>query len=213
MEFRRRQRRTGNLSPIERVALVPGSFNPPTNAHRALLEAALDRVDEAIAVLPRKFPHKSYEDTGASLEDRVRMLEYLSPVPYSIAISEGGLFLDMCDEFHCDGEPGTELYIACGRDAAERILGWNYADPGMLDRMFSSFQLLVAARQGEFTPPARFAHRIHSLGIPAEHDPVSSTEVRNRIEAGQEWRHLVPGELEPLIEELYTGRTHNAKRS
>jgi cytidyltransferase-like protein len=203
MEFRRRQRRTQGIAPIERVALVPGSFNPPTNAHQALLEAALDRVDEAVVVLPRAFPHKSYE-SGVSLENRIRMLEHLSPHPYSIAISEGGLFLEMCDEFKRDTDgPVPEVYIACGRDAAERILGWNYSDPSVLDQMFSSFQLLVAARQGEFTAPERFADRIHSLGIPAEHNEVSSTEVRNRITTGNEWRCFVPGELEPLIEEFY----------
>ena len=197
MEFRRRQIKSNG----RRVVLVPGSYNPPTHAHRALLEAALERADEAVALLPLAFPHKSYD--GVLLEDRIRMLEQMSPEPYSIATSSGGLFLEMCDEFQREAGP-AEVYIACGRDAAERILEWDYADPDSLDRMFASFQLLVAARQGEFDPPARFATRIHALGIGAEYDGVSSTAVRQRIRTGGEWRHLVPDLVEPLVERLYS---------
>ena len=199
MEFRRRQIKSRNRP--QKVALVPGSYNPPTNAHQALLEAALTQVDEAVALLPSTFPHKSYSD-GVSLEDRIRMLEQMSPEPYSIAISEGGLFLEMCDEFQLEAGP-AEIYIACGRDAAERILTWDYADPQVLDKMFTRFELLVASRQGGFDPPERFRDRIHALGIAPEHDDVSSTGVRERIQAGLEWRHLVPELVAPLVEELY----------
>ena len=200
MEFRRRQRKSNG----RRVALVPGSYNPPTNAHRALLESALAHVDEAVALLPRAFPHKSY-DGGVALEDRLRMLERMSPEPYSIAVSEGGLFLEMCQEFVAAAGP-AEVHIVCGRDAAERILTWDYADPGALDRMFESFQLLVAARQGEFEAPLQFRERIRALSIAREHEAVSSTEVRERIRSGEEWRHLVPELVAPLVEGLYVGK-------
>ena len=205
MEFRRRQIKSQGQP--HRVGLVPGSYNPPTNAHRALLEAALEHVDEAVAVLPRAFPHKSYD--GASLEDRIRMLELMSPEPYSIAISEGGLFIEMCEEFQVEAGP-AEVSIACGRDAAERILSWDYADPEALDRMFASFRLLVAARQGEFNPPLRFRDRVRSLGIAPEHDDVSSTAVRERIRTGAGWRHLVPELAAPLIAQLYQGPIPNS---
>lgn len=203
MEFRRRQIRSGAAPRPGRVVLVPGSYNPPTHAHRALLEAALDRVDEAVVVLPRAFPHKSWD--AAPFEARLRMLEHMSPRPYSIAISEGGLFLDMYAEFQRDAGPVAEVSIACGRDAAERILGWPYEDPSALERMFANFQLLVAARRGEFIPPPRFADRIHPLAIDEEHDTASSTEVRNRIAAGQQWRHLVPEGVADLAREVYPG--------
>ena len=198
MEFRRR--RAKSSGPPTRVALVPGSFNPPTNAHQALLEAALDHVDEVIALLPRVFPHKSYD--GASLEDRVQMLDQLSPYPYSIAISDGGLFLDMCAEFQHAAGP-AEVYMVCGRDAAERIITWRYEDPETLARMFTSFHLLVASRQGEFDPPPLLRDRIHRLSIDLLHDGASSTEVRERIQAGEAWRHLVPERVAPLVERFY----------
>ncbi len=196
MEFRRRQIK----APGRRVALIPGSYNPPTHAHRALLEAALAQVHEAVAVMPRTFPHKSYE--GVTLERRLRMLEQMSTQPYSIAIAEGGLFLDMCHEFQAASD-GSEIFIVCGRDAAERMLNWRYDDHSALDRMFTSFQLLVAARQGEFQMPEPFHGRIHTLEMDGAHDAVSSTEVRERIRAGLEWRHLVPEGVADLAEEFY----------
>jgi len=198
MEFRRRQLLRDGLP--KRVALVPGSYNPPTNAHRALMESALELVDEVVAVMPRAFPHKSYE--GVSLEDRIRMLEHVSAQPYSIAISEGGLFIEMCHEFVSAAGP-AEVSIVCGRDAAERVLTWDYGDSNVLDRMFDNFGLMVAARQGEFDVPARFRDRIRALGIAPENDALSSTEVRERIRSGVEWRHLVPEMVAPLIEQLY----------
>jgi cytidyltransferase-like protein len=197
MEFRRRQ----IASQGKRVALVPGSYNPPTIAHRALIESALDHADEVVAVMPRTFPHKSYE--GVPLEDRIRMLERVSAQPYSIAISEGGLFLEMCDEFQRVAGP-AEVSIVCGRDAAERILTWDYGPSvGVLDRMFEQFSLLVAARRGEFEAPAQFRDRVRALGIAGEHDALSSTEVRERIRSGAEWRHLVPESVAPLVERFY----------
>ncbi|HEY3742839.1 MAG TPA: hypothetical protein VGL53_23495 [Bryobacteraceae bacterium] len=203
MEFRRRQSRS-RAAQSKRVVLVPGSYNPPTHAHRALLEAALDRVDEAVVVLPRAFPHKTWD--AAPFEARLCMLEHLSSRPYSIAISEGGLFLEMCAEFQRE-EPAAEIYIACGRDAAERILAWPYEDPGTLERMFANFQLLVASRRGEFIAPPRFADRIHALAIDDVHDAASSTEVRNRIAAGKPWCHLVPDGVAALAQEVYASGT------
>lgn len=197
MEFRRRQIKAQG----KRVVLVPGSYNPPTHAHRALLEAALEQVDEAVAVMPRTFPHKSYH--GVALEGRIRMLEQMSLKPYSIAISKGGLFLEMCEEFQAAAGRPVDLFVACGRDAAERILTWDYADPQALDRMFENFQLLVAARQGDFDSPPRFRHRIHQLVMDPVHDAASSSAVRELVRARLPWSHLVPEGVAPLVDELY----------
>ena len=38
----------------------------------------------------------------------------------------------MCEEFQLAAGP-VEIYVACGRDAAERILDWDYADPQALE--------------------------------------------------------------------------------
>jgi nicotinate (nicotinamide) nucleotide adenylyltransferase len=187
----------------DRLGILAGSFNPPTLAHTALIEAAAGHVDEVLCVVPRVFPHKLYH--GASLDDRVQMLNAIEPegVRYSIAIADRGLFIDIARECHEAYGPATDLAFLCGRDAAERIVEWDYGEPGAIDCMLEEFRLLVAARQGPYEPPTRLAHRVASLRLAEELGEVSSTEVRERIRKGEPWEHLVPPSIRPVAERFY----------
>ena len=188
-----------------RLGVLPGTFNPITVAHLALAQAALSRVEEVVFVLPRIFPHKPY--SGASFPDRVEMLRAaLGAYPrFSLAAPEGGLFLDIAQE--CRAAYGDDIQISflCGRDAAERIAGWDYGRPGAFAEMLSRFDLLVAAREGEYEPPAAFRAAIHRLDLAGEFDHVSATEVRRRITHGEPWEHLVPPAVRRRVREIYEG--------
>ena len=187
----------------QRLGVLAGSFNPPTIAHEELVYAAGFHVDEVVCVVPGVFPHKEY--FGATLEQRLEMLAAarLMP-PCSIASTEQGLFIDIARDCRKHYGPETQLYFVCGRDAAERILTWDYGRAGALEEMLQEFELLVAARSGEFQPPAEFQHRIHPLGLRAAHDQVSSTEVRERIARGKPWQHLVPAAIVERVREIYS---------
>jgi nicotinate-nucleotide adenylyltransferase len=191
------------MSRPQRLGVLAGSFNPPTIAHEELVYAAGFHVDEVLCVVPSVLPHKEY--FGATLEQRLAMLEAarLMP-PCSIATSEKGLFIDIARECREHYGPDPRLSFICGRDAAERILAWDYGRPGVVEEMLKEFDLLVAARSGEFQPPAEFQHRIHPLGLRAAQDQVSSTEVRERIARGEPWEHLVPGTIVELVREIYS---------
>jgi nicotinate (nicotinamide) nucleotide adenylyltransferase len=185
------------------LGIFPGSFNPPTRAHLALARAALAQVDEVVFVLPREFPHKQYE--GATFEQRVAMLRAAlnGESRFSIASTGQGLFIDIALE--CLADYGNvALSFLCGRDAAERIVNWDYGRPGAIDEMLGTFSLLVAVRQGEYTPPPRLAHRISHLAVEESLDEVSATEVRRRIREGQPWEHLVPHQIQEQVRALYT---------
>ena len=69
--------------------------------------------------------------------------------------------------------------------------------------MLDSFGLLVARRKGEYTPPPNLAERIKPLAFES-YDEHSSTEVRERIRAGGEWRHLVPESIVEEVERIYS---------
>jgi len=154
-------------------------------------------------VVPRAFPHKEY--FGATMEQRLEMLESLElTVPRSIAVTGQGLFIDIAREVQAEYGAGIRLFFLCGRDAAERILTWDYGRAGVAQEMLHEFELLVAARSGDFNPPAEFRHRIHALEIPAGHDRVSSTEVRERIARGEPWEHLVPEGIVERVREIYS---------
>ncbi len=183
------------------VAVLAGAFNPPTAAHLALVRAALDVVDEVLLAIPRSFPHKEFE--GATLDQRISMLERLAAVNdrVSAGVANGGLFAEIAREAR-DQYPGADIYLLCGRDAAERILTWDYGDPNFARKMLQEFKLLVAPRVGAYEPPPEFQHAIRNL-TPGDYDRCSSTLVRERIKAGGQWRDLVPNDIAEMIERIY----------
>lgn len=188
---------------VKTIAVLAGAFNPLTRAHLALVEAGLGITDQVVCVVPRAYPHKQLE--GAMLEDRVAMLRTASRAAgglYSVAVTEGGLFVDIARELRAS-HPGAAIEFLCGRDAAERVLGWDYGPGHSLDGMLQEFGLLVAARQGEFVPPRHLEGRVRALRMNGSYDDDSSTEVRRRISAGEPWEHLVPGAIVELVRRIY----------
>jgi nicotinate-nucleotide adenylyltransferase len=186
-----------------RLGVLPGTFNPPTVAHLALARAALAVVDEVLLVLPRIFPHKQYE--GASFDERVELLQLACAADpqLSTAAPQGGLFIEIARECRAAYGDRVRLSFVCGRDAAERIVGWDYGEPGAIADILREFDLLVAAREGEYRIPAEHASAIEVLSLPGSFDHVSATEVRNRIQSGKEWAQLVPRETVQRIREIY----------
>ncbi len=185
------------------VGILPGSFNPPTIAHLELAQAAGRSVDALIWVVPRAFPHKDY--SGATLEQRIEMLESAGlEIPHAIAVTDQGLFIDIGRECREHYGPEARLAFVCGRDAAERILTWDYGRPGVVEEMLGEFELLVAPRGGHFAPPAEYRDRIHALEVGSGHEEVSSTEVRERIARGEPWEHLVPERIRERVREIYS---------
>jgi nicotinate-nucleotide adenylyltransferase len=186
------------------LGVFAGTFNPPTRAHLALARAALDRVDEVVFVLPHRFPHKTY--TGASFEDRVRMLAAaLDDQPrFSIAASDRGLFVEIALECRQAYGRDTELLFLCGKDAAERAANWDYGHPDAFLEQLAEYQLLVAPRHGGYQAPARTENRVHALSLEAGYDEVSATEVRERIRRGEPWEHLVPPRIVEMAREIYS---------
>ena len=175
--------------------MLAGAFNPLTRAHVALAEAARDHVDEVICVVPRVYPHKEFH--GAALEDRVAMLRQAG---YRVETTKGGLFIDIARELRRDG---NEILFVCGRDAAERIIHWDYGEAGSIEKILAEFSLLVADRGGRYEAPHHLRHRVHPLALTDDFSDVSSSEVRRRIAAGEPWEHLVPGGILDQVRRIY----------
>ena len=177
-----------------RLGIFPGAFNPVTRAHLAVAQAARDehRLQQVVFLLPETFPHKTYE--GASFDDRVALLEeaLAGDASLAIATSEGGLFIEIARAFRAACGSQVEIHLLCGRDAAERIAGWDYGDGPPFPQQLTEFQMLVASREGEYTVPPEYAGRILTVRMPPEYGEHSSSAVREAIDAGQAWEHLVP---------------------
>jgi nicotinate-nucleotide adenylyltransferase len=185
-------------SPVSRLGILPGTFNPVTVAHLALARSALAHVDEVLFVLPRVLPHKSY--SGASFDDRIQMLHAATDDEprWSIAAADAGLFIEIAGECRAAYGVDTRLHFICGRDAAERIASWDYGRPDAFEEMLQAFDLLVAPRQGSWEHPA-----VRELSMPEGYDSVSATEVRRRIARGDPWEHLVPQTVHAMARRIY----------
>ena len=189
MEWFRRE------APSRVAAVLPGAFNPPTRAHLALARAALDHAGEVVFVLPRAFPHKNYE--GPSFDERLAMLRTATANEprFALAACEGGLFLEIARELRSSDPALERILFLCGRDAAERIVAWDYGSLPPIEEQLREYELLVAPRQGEYLPPEPLRASVTALRLPEPLDEISSSEVRARIREGRDWRPLVPPEL------------------
>ena len=86
----------------------------------------------------------------------------------SAGVADGGLFVEIAREAR-EQYPGADIYLLCGRDAAERILTWDYGDPDFARKMLQEFKLLVAPRVGSYEPPAEF-QACDSKSAPGDYD-------------------------------------------
>ena len=195
-----------------KLGVLPGTFNPVTNAHLALAEAALRVLDHVVLVLPLQFPHKTY--SGASFDQRLEMLTRVAEnhQRLSIATSDGGLYWDIARECRAALGASLDVVFVCGRDAAERIVTWDYDSPHAAAAMRKEFRLLVAARGGPYRPPEDWQSAIDALPLDPCFEEISATEVRRRVAAGEPWEHLAPAVIHPHIRRIY-GVSHSLLQS
>lgn len=177
--------------------MLAGAFNPVTRAHAELARAGRLVVDEIVCVVPKTYPHKHFH--GATREQRIEMIQR-SGLADRVQIAESGLFIDIARDLR---QPDATIEFICGADAAERVIGWDYGEPGAIDRMLEEFSFLVAPRAKSFIPPGHLSHRVQSLAVAPGFEEISSTEVRERIAAGKPWEHLVPEPIVAMVRTIY----------
>jgi nicotinate-nucleotide adenylyltransferase len=203
-----------NAASRHRLGVLGGAYNPITLAHLAMADTVVQRFDlhEMLFLLPQVPPHKTI--FGASLAQRLEMMQLaVKGRPYaSVGLSTHGLFIDIYQAVQDIYPPQSEVFFVTGRDAAERILTWNYDDAeAALRQMLTSFQLIVCDREGVFDLPddpllTPYRDRMHRCPLAADLDQVSSTAVRDRCAAGASLEDLVPPAVARYINDhqLYT---------
>ncbi len=187
---------------IQSIALLPGSFHPITTAHLELARTALQWADRVLFVLPRSFPHKSYDQV--TLQDRLDLIRMAIDNPrMEAAVTEGGLFIEMVRECRRRLPALEKIYVVCGRDAAERIVSWEYDGIEPIDQQLREYELLVAARNGQYRPPAHLAAHIHTMPLGPGLEEVSATALREKIRNGGDWEQYTPPAIRERVRELY----------
>jgi nicotinate-nucleotide adenylyltransferase len=192
-------------SPVAalRLGVLPSAFNPPTIAHLALADAAQQAagLDQVVFALPQDLPHKSF--AGASRPQRIEMLKAaVAGLPArGVVLTDGGLFVEIARELRDLQHHSPEIFLICGKDAAQRIAAWDYGTgPNFADQL-EEFTLLVGDRAGRFLPDPSWGERVQAVDLPAELESVSSASLRQRRLANEDWQGLTVPAVARLIEQ------------
>lgn len=208
----------GRIPPgARRVGVLPGSFNPPTDAHWHLAVAALEsnKVDAAAFLLSVRTVNKEVV-TGLHLADRLLLLGELAATRDGLAVvaTNRGLYVDHAEALHRLLPGGMEIVFLTGFDKIEQIFDPRYyvdrdAD---LDRLFAVARILVAPRSGHDAadlaallarPENRpYAARVEPLPLPpGTIDPgQSATRIRDDLAAGRPLAGMPPVVARFLVE-------------
>jgi nicotinamide-nucleotide adenylyltransferase len=191
----------GSAVPRGNLIVFPGSFNPPTPAHLALLRQARcfarhsDAGDWQIyAALSRQIVDKEAVER-MTLLDRVYLLERVLKRRGShagILLLNRGLYVEQAQAIRASFPSVLRLYFLLGFDKIVQILDPRYYRDreAALCQLFAQAHLLVAPRgtdgaaelQSLLKQPENraFARFIHPLPLEARYRNISSTHVRQQ---------------------------------
>jgi len=209
----------GSPTPEGKIIVFPGSFNPPTTAHLALLKQAWQfaRVHGPMHVYAAISTHITDKENVQRplLVDRIILLETVLRHHLrhtGIMLFNRGLYVEQAEAVHTSFPQVTRLYFLIGYDKIVQILDPHYYKDrdAALRELFAQAELLVAPR-GEAgaaelaqlldKPENRqFASHIHVLPLNATYREISSTRIRENPEA---YEQEVPPEVRRFIRETH----------
>jgi nicotinic acid mononucleotide adenylyltransferase len=194
--------------PCRHVALLPGSFNPPTAAHLVLAERALhEGFDCVLLLLARNTVGK--EPSGLVPEDRLLAMRAAAGRNFGVGASSHGLYADQAEAAR-KLYPDAEITFLVGSDKVVQIFDarWYEDREIALERLFSQAGLVVAPRsdQGELLRAVldapenrRYADSVSVLRLHPAVSDLSSTRVRGLLRAGAEPAGLVPSPVAEML--------------
>jgi nicotinic acid mononucleotide adenylyltransferase len=187
----------GSPEPRDGVIVFPGSFNPPTTAHLAMLKQAREfaRIHGSMT-LYAAFSKRTVDKEAVErplLLDRILLLDDIlrKRLPHAgILLFNRGLYVEQAEAIHSSFPRVRRILFLLGFDKIVQILDPHYYQDrdASLAELFQRAELLVAPRgdAGEkelselLHQPQneRFAHFIHSLPFNATYRNISSTAIR-----------------------------------
>ena len=174
-----------------RLALFGGTFDPIHTAHLTVAREAADqfRLDQVWFVPAANPPHKSGE-TAATYDDRCYMVELACQAAdprFFMSLLEAGsgksYSIDTVESVRASGH---RPYFIIGADAFAEITTWH-----RWEDLLRLTEFIVVTRPGHDynAPPGARVHRLDTVAL-----PVSSSEMRRRLAAGE-----LPQELPPAV--------------
>src|SRR5580658_879674 len=162
-----------------RTAIFGGTFDPIHTAHLVVAREAADTfaLDRALFIPAANPPHK---ETGASYEDRYRMVELACAGEQRFVPSRLEQGREKSYSIHTIERvkaANGEVFFIIGADAFAEIGKWY-----RWEDVVRSVEFIVVARPGHsFTiPPGAKVHRLETVAL-----PVSSSEIRQALARGE----------------------------
>lgn len=189
-----------------RVGLLGGIFNPPHHGHLALARAAHGQLGlyEVVLIPAARPPHREV-DADPGPEVRLALSVLLAAQEPWLSVSRAELDRDgpswTVETLRAlrEERPGDELVLLLGGDQAAALPGWREPEEVL------SLATVAACARGEFDR-ARVREALTGLAggerlefFDLDPVPVSSTEVRRRVAAGERLDGIVPA---PIVEAL-----------
>ena len=192
-----------------RIGIFGGTFSPVHNGHIAMLNSfAREPYIDKILVVPTFVPPHKPEDLGASVEDRIRMLELatrgVDKAEISLVEIERGNISYTVDTLR-ELSGSDELYLLLGGDMFLSLEFWR--EPEEIMRLA---HIVVGRRENDHVIgekikeykaylERKFGARVHETLFP----PVvlSSSEIRERLIHGESIDALVPPCVASYIKE------------
>jgi nicotinamide-nucleotide adenylyltransferase len=209
----------GSPKPEGKIIVFPGSFNPPTTAHLALLKQAWQFARahgpmHVYAAISKQTTDKESVQRPLLL-DRIILLDTVLRRHLrhtGIMLFNRGLYVEQAEGVHVAFPQVTKLYFLIGFDKIVQIFDPRYYEnrDAALYELFALAEFLVAPRgeagSSELTklldqPENRqFARHIHALPLSAAYRDISSTRIRQSPGA---YEQEVPPEVRRFIRETH----------
>jgi nicotinate-nucleotide adenylyltransferase len=196
------------------VAVLGGTFDPVHAGHLAVLDQVRSSVDADEAwLLPTNLPgHR--RPAGASVEDRLAMVRAAAEGHAGVRVADlearrpgPSYTVDTLDELE-RAFPEVQFWLVLGADAARDIAAWHRAA-----EVLARARFVLVNRTGV---PQLEEEEARALGFDPERTrlihvsspPVSATEIRRRVAAGQPIEGMVAPAVARFIAErgLYRNR-------
>ena len=194
---------------VERVALLPASFDPLTVGHAALVDAALREGSTVVLLYSVRTLPKEGEPGEPLLgeHDRVRSMEaFAASRPGAIvAVTSSSLLVDQA-EAASTVFPGAEVELLAGSDKVGQLVDprWYEDADAALERLFAAATVRSALRAGDDPEvlrrlAERWPGRLVAIAVDPAVTEVSSRDVRERLRRGEDVSALVPPEVLPFL--------------
>ncbi len=181
------------MPPGRKIGLFGGTFDPVHSGHITVAREAADQYQlDQVLLVPAAFPPHKRGVAAAPYEDRLKMVELACQGNPRLAASRleekrvPSYTIDTVRALKRGLDPQDKLYFIIGADAFNEITTWH-----RWEELLREVEFIVATRPGHQyeEPPGARVHRLNTLAL-----PISSSEVRARLAAGES-----PPELPPAV--------------